>query len=190
VQGLVGGAPEALQLSQASLAAQRPDRTVDYEQGAPLDEDRDGDRLVAVRLERLEFVELEGAGETRRGQPVGLEIGGMPGQPGEAALNGAPGNPKDPGGLAHADAGDHQVEAGGVDGRLLLTAVGAEGLTREPPAADAAAEARHGVATAEGMIEPVADEESGRGIAVGPAVGVGTADRNEHASLHAGGEAR
>ena len=123
------GAPQALLRGQASLAAQRPDGGGDDEKGAPLDENRDGDRLVAVGLERLEFVELEGAGEARRREPVGLEVSGVPGQPGEATLHGAPRDPEDPGGLAHADTGDHQVEAGGVDGWLLLTAVGAKGLT-------------------------------------------------------------
>src|SRR5690349_19796861 len=83
--------------------------------------DCDGDRLVTVRLEGLELVQLERSGEASAGEMAGLDVGGVAGQPGETMFHGAPGDAQDPGRLPQADAGDHEVEAGGVDVGLLLT---------------------------------------------------------------------
>src|SRR5437867_5708676 len=79
VPGLVLEAPAALQGRHASLAAQGADGGGNEEQGAALDEDGDGDRLVAVGLERLELVELERPRQGDPGQPVRLEAGRMQG---------------------------------------------------------------------------------------------------------------
>jgi hypothetical protein len=43
-------------------------------------------------------------------------------------LHGAPRDTQDAGRLSEADAGDHEFEAGGIDVRLLLTAIGSKGL--------------------------------------------------------------
>jgi len=123
---LVLGPPAPLRGSHAPLASERPRLRGDEEEAAGLDEHGDGHRLVAVPLEGLQLVEHERPVE--RLQAVGVEPGGMAGQPEEAVLDGPAGDTQDAGGLAQRDAGEHQAEKRRVQVRLLLVAVGPEGL--------------------------------------------------------------
>jgi hypothetical protein len=155
------GSASQLHWGHAPFAPERSDCRRNQEEGPRLDENGDRDRLVAVGLEALQLVEHEGAGKPSVFQAVGVEAGGVAGQPEESPLDGAPGDAEDAGSLAQGHAGDHEPQAGGIEIWLLVVPIGAEGLARKAVAAQEAAEALHGMSAAARLIAAVALKDEG-----------------------------
>src|SRR6267154_2942415 len=177
---LVLGPSPVLEGGHTTLAPQRSGGGRDDEQSPALNQDGDGHRLVSVRLERLQLVELEGTSETDPGKPVRLKQRGLTGEPGEAPLHRAPGDLQDARRLAQSDARHEKAQTGRIDRWLLLAPVGSKGLPGEAASAPAAAKARHRMVTTEGMIKPIAHEEPWRGSTMKITLTSGTAGRREH----------
>ena len=67
----------ALMSVHATLAPQRPDGRGDDEQAVAFNDDRDGQRLVAVRFERFHLVDLERVTQTGVGEVTAVSEFGM-----------------------------------------------------------------------------------------------------------------
>lgn len=179
VEGLPLRPALSLQPGKPPLASQRRDLGGHQEQRRPVDEDRDTHRLVAIALERLQLVELEGAIHLPTSQAVRLEKGRMAGKPSEAMFNGAPRHPEGSGALPLAHTGHHEVEKGGVEIGLFLEVIRAKALAGKGPSAGTTAETRHRVVPAVRNIETMTQEEAGWGIPMVPTGRIGTAWRFE-----------
>ncbi len=80
-----GGTPGFLPVGHATASSQRSGGERGDEAGVFLEEDGDGDGLVAVRLEGLQLVELEVAAQTMPAHHRALLTKGVMSEPGELA---------------------------------------------------------------------------------------------------------
>src|SRR5437867_2382094 len=183
----MGGASAALQRGQAALATQRSGGGADDEQGRALDEHGRGRWLVAVGLEGLQLVELEGPEQRTPLQTIPVKRPRMERQPAEAMLNGAAGDSERLGRLPLPHATHHEVEEPGVEVRFLVPVIGPEALARERAVAGTAAEAGHRAAPALRMIPPLPHEKPARRLDMKRAGWIRTTSGMEHGDLRTRG---
>jgi hypothetical protein len=166
--------------SHLSFPAKRRDAGSHDEEGRSVDQDRNGQRLEAVRLKSLEFIELKRSRQTSRLHPARVERSALVGEPDEAAFDRASRDSESTCRLALPDAVDHEMEEERVDVRLLLPVVGAEGLPGEARLAGPAAKALDGVRPTLRAVAAEANAEIGAWIFMAAARGAGAAGRGEH----------